>query len=74
MSKNNDGYVPSGQLQGDTSAMPDRGTGTGLNGDSYGADLSSEALNRLGSIGSAAQSDAPFDSDADSNGEKDGDE
>lgn len=52
-----DKYIPSGQLQGDTAAMPDRGTGTGMNGDSYGADLSPEALNRMGSITGSSKSD-----------------
>lgn len=43
-------YKPTGDLQGDTKAMPDRGTTTGLNGDTYGADLSQDATNRQGSV------------------------
>ena len=31
-------------------ALPDRGTGTGLNGSTYDADLSTDATNRLGSL------------------------
>ena len=41
---------PTGQLQGDDRAMPDRGTRTGMNGDAYGADLSPSATNRQGRI------------------------
>lgn len=54
-----DTYTPSGELQGDTRPMPDRGTTTGLTGDTYGADLSLEALNGMGSIASACRSDSP---------------
>lgn len=60
-----DKYTPSGQLQGDTKPMPDRGTGTGLNGDTYGADISGNATNRLGGLGNATRSDAPFEGDSD---------
>lgn len=49
-------YTPSGELQGDTRAMPDRGTSTGVT-DSYGADLGADATNREGSISSSTQSD-----------------
>ena len=45
MEKKGDMYRPTGDLQGDTKAMPDRGTGTGLNGDTYGADISGDACN-----------------------------
>lgn len=69
-----DMYKPNGELQGDTKPMPDRGTSTGMNGDSYGADLSQDSTNRQGSIGRATQSDAAFDNDADADGEQDGDE
>lgn len=55
-----DNYIPSGKLMGDDAAMPDRGTATGMNGDSYGADLSPEAENRMGSLTAAAKSD-PMD-------------
>lgn len=54
---NDDKYIPSGKLMGDTSPMPDRGTGVGMAGDSYGADLSQDATNRMGSITGAAKSD-----------------
>lgn len=49
-------YTPNGQLQGDTSPMPDRGTSTGVS-DSYGADLSEDATNSMGSITGATKSD-----------------
>lgn len=49
-------YKPSGELQGDSKAIPDRGTGTGVT-DSYGADLSADATNRLGSIRGMTGSD-----------------
>jgi len=39
-------------------SMPDRGTSTGLNGDTYGADLSGDATNRQGGLGSKTKSDA----------------
>ena len=58
MSESN--YRPSGDLQGDTRAMPNRGTRTGLNGDTYGADLSVDATNSLGSIKSTSKSDDPY--------------
>lgn len=50
---------PNGQLQGDDRPMPNRGTGTGMNGDTYGANLNPEATNRIGGISSATKSDAP---------------
>jgi hypothetical protein len=37
--------------------MPDRGTGTGMAGDTYGADLSQSAINRQGGMGKSAKSD-----------------
>lgn len=49
-------YIPNGELQGDTKPMPDRGTSTGLNGDTYGADIGSDATNST-SMGGAAKSD-----------------
>lgn len=52
-------YKPSGELQGDTKAMPNRGTSTGMNGDTYGASLEQGATNSQGRIGSATKSDAP---------------
>jgi hypothetical protein len=55
--ESNDGkYTPSGELQGDTKAMPDRGTSTGVT-DSYGADLSQTATNSQGSIKGDTKSD-----------------
>ncbi|MDD2989806.1 MAG: hypothetical protein PHI64_12690 [Zoogloea sp.] len=54
-----DTYTPSGDLQGDTKPMPDRGTTTGLQGDTYGADLGCDATNSRGSIASTSRSDAP---------------
>ena len=50
---------PTGQLQGDDRAMPDRGTRTGMNGDTYGADTSPGATNRQGGIAGATQSHSP---------------
>lgn len=50
-------YKPTGELQGDTKAMPDRGTGTGLNGDTYGASIDVGATNSTGKMGGAAKSD-----------------
>lgn len=52
-------YKPSGELQGDTKPMPDRGTTTGLQGDTYGADLSLTATNSMGGISGATRSAAP---------------
>ena len=49
----------SGVVQGDSAAMPDRGTKTGLNGDTYGADISPDAINRQGGITGATKSHAP---------------
>lgn len=53
-------YKPNGEVQGDTKAMPDRGTSTGAS-DTYGADISPDATNRMGGLGNAANSD-PMDS------------
>ncbi len=55
--KDKGNYIPSGELQGDAGAIPSRGTGTGLNGDTYGADLSVDATNRAGSIKGSTKSD-----------------
>lgn len=49
----------SGVVQGDDKAMPDRGTGTGFNGDNYGADTSQGAINRHGGISGATKSHTP---------------
>lgn len=61
MSESN--YKPSGELQGDTRAMPDRGTRTGMTGHNTHADgknLDADAINRIGGIGGATKSD-PMD-------------
>jgi len=50
-----------GIVKGDAKGMPDKGTQTGMNGDSYGADLGPDATNRKGGITGATHSDAPFD-------------
>lgn len=50
---------PTGELQGDDGAMPNRGTGTGFNGDNYGADTSQEAINRQGGISGSTKSHSP---------------
>lgn len=49
-------YIPSGDLQGDTKPMPDRGTETGVS-DTYEADLGQSATNRIGSITGDTKSD-----------------
>jgi hypothetical protein len=49
-------YIPSGELQGDSKEMPDRGTSTGVS-DTYGADLGQSATNREGSIAGSTKSD-----------------
>lgn len=54
--KKGDQYIPSGELQGDDYTMADRGTSRGVT-DTYGADLSQSADNRIGSIRGATRSD-----------------
>jgi hypothetical protein len=54
--ENGEMYKPNGELQGDTKPMPDRGTTTGVT-DTYGADVSQDATNRIGSIRGATRSD-----------------
>jgi hypothetical protein len=51
-------YVPdgSGVVMGDTKGMPDRGTGTGMNGDTYGASLNTDATNSQGSANTPSDS------------------
>lgn len=66
----NDNKMPTGDLQGDSGAMPDRGTSTGVT-DSYGATMS--GTNRIGGMGNSAKSDSAYDNDPDG-GESDGDE
>lgn len=56
MNKKGDLCMPTGELQGDTKPMPDRGVKTGVT-DTYGADLSGDAVNRIASMGDAAKSD-----------------
>lgn len=50
MSQSN--YVPSGDIQGDTKALPDRGTSTGMgdNAQTGGMSLEPEATNRMGAL------------------------
>ena len=50
-------YVPDGTVQGDSHGMPNRGTSTGMNGDTYGADLSQSGTNRMKGIRQDAKSD-----------------
>ena len=59
-------YRPTGELQGDTRAMPDRGTSTGLpdnpfgsDADNVGHDLDMDATNSMGSITRSSRSDVP---------------
>lgn len=54
--RNGDQYIPSGDLQGDPTPMPNKGTETGVT-DTYGADLSQGATNRQGGIDHATRSD-----------------
>lgn len=49
-------YKPTGELQGDDKPMPDKGVKSGVT-DTYGADLSGDATNRLGSMRGGAKSD-----------------
>lgn len=49
-------YKPTGELQGDTSAMPNKGTGTAVT-DTYGADIGVDSTNRQGSISGSTKSD-----------------
>lgn len=55
----NDSYTPSGELQGDTSDLPDRGTTTGVLAGTHGADLSLDATGAIGRVTDAG-SDAAF--------------
>lgn len=50
-------YKPNGELQGDTKPMPNRHSRTGLNGDTYGADISPDATNSTGGLRGATKSD-----------------
>ncbi len=50
-----------GVVKGDGKGMPDKGTKTGLNGDTYGAAINVDATNSVGKITGATKSDAPFD-------------
>lgn len=61
MSESN--YKPSGKLQGDTKAMPDRGTATGMSGntDMGGMSIKPDATNSAGSMASACKSDPMAD-------------
>lgn len=45
-----------GQVRGDTRAMPNRGSDTGVD-DTYGASIAPDATNRHGGMGSATDSD-----------------
>lgn len=49
------------EVQGDGTAMPDKGTSTGLNGDTYGANLAVDATNSMGQISSATMSQQALD-------------
>lgn len=54
-------YRPSGELQGDTKAMPDRGTGTGFasNPVTQGRSTDQDATNRIGSAASKSDDNTP---------------
>lgn len=51
-------YKPNGELQGDSKPMPTKNEGS-MAPDSYGADLSPDATNRMGSIRGTSKSDKP---------------
>jgi hypothetical protein len=58
-SKDSGMYTPSGTIQGDTSDLPDRGTGTGFYGTTMtdGRSTDQSATNSLGSITGSTKSD-----------------
>lgn len=43
-------------------SLPNRGTSTGLNGDTYGADISGDATNSMGGMKSGTKSNSVFES------------
>ena len=49
------------ELVGDSKDIPNRGTGTGMNGDTYGADLSGDATNSMGNISGSTKSQPALD-------------
>lgn len=53
-------YTPSGELQGDSNAIPDKGTGTGMpgNADTGGMSTDANATNSMGSIAGSTKSDS----------------
>lgn len=51
-----DKVVPAETLQGDTTPMPSRGTGTGVT-DTYGAQTGPNSTNRLGNMAGSTKSD-----------------
>lgn len=60
MRKDDPNYRPSGELQGDNKAMPDRGTRTGFtshDAQTHGKSTSQDATNRMKGIGGATKSD-----------------
>jgi len=62
-----DMYKPSGELQGDDKAMPDRGTATGavMNSQDLGMSTDADAINRIGSIRGSTKSDPMDEGDID---------
>lgn len=64
MSDTNNRPNADGSLRGDDKNMPDRGTKTGVT-DTYGADLSLMAINRIGGISKFTQSDMIDETDND---------
>lgn len=57
-------YKPTGELQGDTRPMPNRGTATGMldnpfgsDADGIGHDVGADSTNAMGRISSACRSD-----------------
>ena len=53
-------YRPTGELQGDSKPMPDRGTGTGMVGNQQigGASIERDAVNRIGRMSGATSDPA----------------
>lgn len=50
-----DFYKPTGQLEGDKSPMPSKGTGTAVK-DTYGADIGGDSTNSMGSFDAKSDS------------------
>lgn len=56
MKQNGDLVSPTGKVEGAPGGIPSRGVTTGVT-DTYGADLTGDATNRMGSMSGATKSD-----------------